>query len=151
MEISKIWIQLYKLTCYCLKLDMHVRKLISNFNHIHTSNFVLSYLLHADELNAYIRVARWFTFKSKIPIWVNFGGPWIGKCWYIFAVWNILRTFGIFYDRLVHFVLISAGFGIMHQEKIWQPWHIFMPVCASLTNSFVSKLSVHSVPQLLSL
>jgi hypothetical protein len=22
-----------------------------------------------------IRVARWFIFKPKIPIWVNFGGP----------------------------------------------------------------------------
>jgi hypothetical protein len=26
------------------------------------------------------RVARWFLFKKKIPIWVNFGGPKIGKC-----------------------------------------------------------------------
>jgi hypothetical protein len=24
------------------------------------------------------RVARWFIFKPKIPIWVNFGGPWNG-------------------------------------------------------------------------
>jgi hypothetical protein len=22
------------------------------------------------------RVARWFIFKPKIPIWVNFGGSW---------------------------------------------------------------------------
>jgi hypothetical protein len=29
------------------------------------------------------RVARWFVFKPKIPIWVNFGGPCNGKCWYI--------------------------------------------------------------------
>jgi hypothetical protein len=28
------------------------------------------------------RVARWFIFKPKIPIWVYFGGPWYGKCWY---------------------------------------------------------------------
>jgi hypothetical protein len=26
------------------------------------------------------RVARWFIFKPKIAIWVNFGGPWNGKC-----------------------------------------------------------------------
>jgi hypothetical protein len=25
------------------------------------------------------RVARWFVFKPKIPIWVNFGGLKIGK------------------------------------------------------------------------
>jgi thiol-disulfide isomerase/thioredoxin len=30
-----------------------------------------------------IRVARWFILKPKVPIWVNFGGPWIGKCKYI--------------------------------------------------------------------
>jgi hypothetical protein len=29
------------------------------------------------------RVARWFLFKPKIPIWVNFGGPWKGKRLYI--------------------------------------------------------------------
>jgi hypothetical protein len=35
-------------------------------------------------------------------------------------IWNILRTFGIFYDHLVHFVFnwyIFPGFGIMYQEK----------------------------------
>jgi hypothetical protein len=26
------------------------------------------------------RVARWFVFKPKIQILVNFGGPLIGKC-----------------------------------------------------------------------
>jgi thiol-disulfide isomerase/thioredoxin len=46
-------------------------------------------------------------FKPKIPIWVNFGGPWIGKCRYIIRpFWNILREFGIFYDHLVHFAFI---------------------------------------------
>jgi hypothetical protein len=30
------------------------------------------------------RVARWFVFKPKIPIWVNFEEPLNGKCWYIF-------------------------------------------------------------------
>jgi hypothetical protein len=37
------------------------------------------------------RVARWFVFKPKIPIWVNFGGPKIGKNGYI------LQSFEIFY------------------------------------------------------
>jgi hypothetical protein len=40
-------------------------------------------------------VARWFVFKPKIPIWLNFGGPYKGKCWYI------LWSFGIFYGHLV--------------------------------------------------
>jgi hypothetical protein len=30
-----------------------------------------------------IRVARWFVFKPKIPIWVNTGGSSYGKSWYI--------------------------------------------------------------------
>jgi hypothetical protein len=29
------------------------------------------------------RVARWFIFIPNIPIWVNFGGPWNGKCWHV--------------------------------------------------------------------
>jgi hypothetical protein len=41
------------------------------------------------------------------------------------AIWNILRTFGIFFDHLVHFVLHNwghfSGFGIMYQEKSGNP------------------------------
>jgi hypothetical protein len=40
------------------------------------------------------------------------------------AIWNILQTFGIFYDHLVHFVFIwyiFSGFGIMYQEKSGNP------------------------------
>jgi hypothetical protein len=40
------------------------------------------------------------------------------------AIWNILQTFGIFYDRLVQFVLvwyIFPGFGIMYKEKSGNP------------------------------
>jgi hypothetical protein len=29
------------------------------------------------------RVASWFVFKPKIPIWVNFGVSCYGKSWYI--------------------------------------------------------------------
>jgi hypothetical protein len=27
------------------------------------------------QLRVTFRVARWFVFKLKIPVWVNFGGP----------------------------------------------------------------------------
>jgi hypothetical protein len=37
------------------------------------------------------RVARWYISVPKITIWVNFGEPWNGKCWYI------LGPFGIFF------------------------------------------------------
>jgi hypothetical protein len=29
------------------------------------------------------RVAKWFPFIPKIPVWVYFGGPLKGNCWYI--------------------------------------------------------------------
>jgi hypothetical protein len=29
----------------------------------------------------HIRVARWFILRPKIPIRVDFGGPWNGQCW----------------------------------------------------------------------
>jgi hypothetical protein len=28
------------------------------------------------------KVARWFVFKPKTPIWLNFGGSCNGSCWY---------------------------------------------------------------------
>jgi hypothetical protein len=44
------------------------------------------------------RVARWFVFKPKIPIWINFGGPY--REWkilvYFMVIGNILLSFGIF-------------------------------------------------------
>jgi hypothetical protein len=38
-------------------------------------------------------VARWFVFVPKIPIWVNFRGPWNGKV-------------SIFYGRVEYFTVI---------------------------------------------
>jgi hypothetical protein len=29
------------------------------------------------------RAARLYIFRPKIPLWVNPGGPWNGKGWYI--------------------------------------------------------------------
>jgi hypothetical protein len=57
----------------------------------------------------------------------------LGKFWraldgkmfiYFIAIWNILRTFGKFYEHLVDFELIwciFSGFGIMYQEKSGKP------------------------------
>jgi hypothetical protein len=44
------------------------------------------------------RVARWFIFKPKLQIWVNFGGPWNGK------YWHILWPFEIYYGHLVYYI-----------------------------------------------
>jgi hypothetical protein len=43
---------------------------------------------------------------------------------YFMSICNILWTFGIFYDHLVHYVFIwyiFSGFGIMNQEKSGNP------------------------------
>jgi hypothetical protein len=43
---------------------------------------------------------------------------------YFMAIWNILRTFGIFYDHLVHFMIIwyiFPHFDMFRPRKIWQP------------------------------
>jgi hypothetical protein len=67
------------------------------------------------------RVARWYIFKPKIPIWVNFGGPYNGKCWYIvWSFWNILRLLVYVMVILVMFdivLYIFPRFGILCQEK----------------------------------
>jgi hypothetical protein len=67
------------------------------------------------------RVARWFVFKPKIPIWVNFGGPCNGKCCYI---GSILRQLETFYCHLVYSVVIwyiFPCFGILYLEKSGNP------------------------------
>jgi hypothetical protein len=61
----------------------------------------------------------------------NLGKFWGSSDWkmliYFKATWHIIWTFGIFYDGLVHFVLIwyiYSGFGMYVSRKIWQPWSI---------------------------
>jgi hypothetical protein len=56
--------------------------------------------------------------NQKSQIGVNFGGPLNGKCWYI------LWPFGIFYGRLVQYVVISYIFPnlvCLDQEKSGNP------------------------------
>jgi hypothetical protein len=51
------------------------------------------------------KVARWFIFKPKIPIWLHLRGPWNGKFYdhldYFMAFWYILWHFDIFYGIFV--------------------------------------------------
>jgi hypothetical protein len=46
------------------------------------------------------RVARWFVFKPKIPIWINFGGPYIGNYFYCFYIFGNLEYFMEIWDIL---------------------------------------------------
>jgi hypothetical protein len=64
-------------------------------------------------------------FQTKNTILDKF---WSALDWkmliYFMDVWNILRTFGIFYDHLVHFVFIwyiFPVFGIMYHENSGNP------------------------------
>jgi hypothetical protein len=70
------------------------------------------------------RVARWFIFKPKMPIWVNLVGSFKGRCWYI------LCPFGLSYGHLVFlcpFLCILGSFWYFVlfwyavSRKIWQP------------------------------
>jgi hypothetical protein len=75
-----------------------------------------------------VRVARWFIFKPKIPIWVNSWGPWIGKCLYTYLLpfWIFCRHFGYFMT-ICYIWYILCIFGTFYRfwyhvrRKIWQP------------------------------
>jgi hypothetical protein len=55
-----------------------------------------------------------FSFQTKNPNLGKFCKALGGKMlMYFMATWNILRTFGIFYDRWVHFVLVWYIFQVL--------------------------------------
>jgi hypothetical protein len=58
-------------------------------------------------------VARWYTFRPKIVIWVNFVGSCNGCCY-------ILWTLGLFYGHFIYFMTI--------RYILWQ-YGIFSPCC----------------------
>jgi hypothetical protein len=94
------------------------------------------------------RVARWFVFKPKIKIWVNFGGSCCGKYLvYFMTIWSTLRPLEIFYGHFVYFVVIwyiFPRFDILDQKKsgntaskrdrFWSWWrnHFFHISCKIL-------------------
>jgi hypothetical protein len=64
-------------------------------------------------------------FQTKNPVLGKF---WRALDWkmsiYFKDIWNILQTFGIFYNCLVHFVFIRYFFRFWYHSprKIWQSW-----------------------------
>jgi hypothetical protein len=73
----------------------------------------------------HIRVASWYIFKPKIPIWVILEGlamedvgTFYGHLVYFVVIWYILLPFGKFYGYLLTF----SSLVFFYQEKIWQPW-----------------------------
>jgi hypothetical protein len=70
------------------------------------------------------RVARWFVFNPKIPIWLNLGGFAMVNLGIFMTTWAILRPLEIFYVHLVHLVVIwyiFLRFGMLYQEKSGNP------------------------------
>jgi hypothetical protein len=101
----------------------HRKNLCAN-KQIITKGSLFSKWMGTSDSGLSIRVARWFVFKPKIQIWVNFVGSCNGRCWYI------LWTLGPFYGLLLYFMDIwysSWKFGIFFpfcyfvRRKIWQP------------------------------
>jgi hypothetical protein len=94
------------------------------------------------------RVARWFIFKPKSPIWAKFKGPQIGKCLfyghldYITDIGDILWPFGTFCIHLVRF----SGVGIMNREKSGNPDVVHAHLQLSAIHGFTVK---HFLPQVI--
>jgi hypothetical protein len=96
-----------------------------------------SFYVHMHIQSISTTVEGWYIFKPKIPIWVNFGGPKIGKCW------NILWPFGMFYGHLVQCVFIWYIFPFLDMylpRKICQPWP---PLCFYAYWEAVTTVSLH--------
>jgi hypothetical protein len=70
-------------------------------------------------------VARWYIFKPKIPIWVNFGIEDVGIFYGHFVHFAALPKWYIFWPFITfcgHLIDIFSPFGYVVQGKIWQPW-----------------------------
>jgi hypothetical protein len=87
------------------------------------------------------RVARWFVFKSKIPILVRFGGSWIRKCCYILwpfgifmAIWYNLQPFGLVCG---HLCIVLFPFWYVGTKKNLAALD-FWPDVATTSGSFIS-------------
>jgi hypothetical protein len=67
------------------------------------------------------RDARWHNFKTKIPIWVNFGVKDVGK-YYVHLVYFTANSY--IFGHLVHFVITLVYFSrfwYVVTRPIWQP------------------------------
>jgi hypothetical protein len=58
-----------------------------------TGRYLIDLICHFAPFVIATRVARWYIFKPKIPIWVNFGESCYGI--YYMAIWSVLWPFDI--------------------------------------------------------
>jgi hypothetical protein len=106
------------------------------------------------QLCMWSRVARWFVFKPKIPIWVNFGGSCYEKSWFIlwpfglfYGHWKYFMAIWYIFGYLVHIFLVICyifrPFGILDQEKAGNPdvtFVRFMLQCVLIEDSSTKNL-----------
>jgi hypothetical protein len=91
-----------------------------------TSCWHASFTVNGPFFRAGSWVAKWFVFKPKMPIWVNFGGPCDGRCWYILWPFGLFDGhLAIFYGFLVYVMVI---------------WYIF-PVLVSFSKKNLATLA----------
>jgi hypothetical protein len=89
--------------------EVHNRDVGADRNHpLHKQEKTLTMATANGKCQRWSSVASWYIFQPKILIWVNFGGLWNGKCWYILhmASRNIFWSFGIFYGQYGNLVVI---------------------------------------------
>jgi hypothetical protein len=71
-------------------------------------------------------IAGWHVFKTKIPIWVNFGRSRNGRsCWYFYTILFYGQMVYYVYGYWVHFVVIwyiFPRFDMLYREKTLQTW-----------------------------
>jgi hypothetical protein len=71
-------------------------------------------------------VDKWYIFKPKLPLWVNFGGF---SCMENVGLGMYFTPFGIFSGHLEYFkVILLSLFWYVTPRKIWQPCSIHKPV-----------------------
>jgi hypothetical protein len=84
--------------------------------HVHLVHFSRFGMLYQEKSGnpAYNPGCQMVSFQTKNP---NLGKYWRALDWkmliYFMAIWNILQTFGIFYDQLVHFGFIWYIFPVL--------------------------------------
>jgi hypothetical protein len=121
----RVMMILYPLDINCLHtyLKWHVTLVVKPYN-------CVTYVC-ANTWCCVIRVARWYIFRPKIPIWLNSERSCIGRFCYILwtlglfyghwiyfmAIWYILWPFGIFCVNVVLFY----PFWYVEPIRIWQP------------------------------
>jgi hypothetical protein len=98
-----------------------------------------------------IRVAKWFIFKPKIPIWVNFEVLRLENVIYFMAIWNIfmdvwdiLWPLGTFCVNLVHY----SRFWYHVPKKSGIPiWHSFHSKTSTQRQTRPLKPIAHGTPK----